>query len=338
MQKPINTGILSFGMSGKLFHSPFVNAHPGFNLSAVVERSEKTAYLRFPEIKSYNSVDELIADPEIELVIINTPNYTHFEFAQKALRAGKHVLVEKPFTVTAAEAKALFKEAKQQNLYILPYQNRRYDSDFLSAKDVVDNGKLGRLVEAHIRYDRYRYTIGPKVFKETPMPGSGLLYDLGPHLLDMVFALFGEPLEWSKTLGYYRPGTQVDDYAYIHLKYPENLQVFITMSMLVVAQQPAFIINGTKGSYVKHRSDIQETQLLKNMSPNDPLYGIEQAGKEGILSIIDEEGKITKEILPPGKSSYLHLFEAVYQTIREHKPYPVKEEQIIQQITILESE
>jgi scyllo-inositol 2-dehydrogenase (NADP+) len=337
MQKPINTGILSFGMSGKLFHTPFVDAHPGFNLSAVVERSEKTAQLRFPEIKSYNSVDELIADPEIELVIINTPNYTHFEFAQKALRAGKHVLVEKPFTVTAAEAQLLFAAAKEHNLYILPYQNRRYDSDFLAAKDVVDSGKMGRLVEAHIRYDRYRYTIGPKVFKETPMPGSGLLYDLGPHLLDMVFALFGEPLEWTKTLGYYRPDTQVDDYAYIHLKYPENLQVFITMSMLVVEQQPAFVINGTKGSYFKHRSDIQETQLLKNMSPDDPLYGIELPGKEGVLSTINEDGQITRSIIPPGKASYIHLFDAVYQTIREGKPYPVKEEQIIQQITILES-
>lgn len=200
MQKPINTGILSYGMSGKLFHTPFIAAHPGFNLDAVVERKEKNAHLRFPGIKSYSTIDELIADPEIELVVINTPNYTHFEFAQKAIRAGKHILLEKPFTVTVAEAEILFEEAEKHNLYLLPYQNRRYDSDFLAVKDIVDGGKLGRLVEAHIRYDRYRYTIGPKVFKETPMPGSGLLYDLGPHLLDMVFALFGEPLEWTKTL------------------------------------------------------------------------------------------------------------------------------------------
>lgn len=337
MQKPINTGILSYGMSGKLFHTPFIAAHPGFNLDAVVERKEKNAHLRFPGIKSYSTIDELMADPEIELVVINTPNYTHFEFAQKAIRAGKHILLEKPFTVTVAEAEILFEEAEKHNLYLLPYQNRRYDSDFLAVKDIVDGGKLGRLVEAHIRYDRYRYTIGPKVFKETPMPGSGLLYDLGPHLLDMVFALFGEPLEWTKTLGYYRPGTQVDDYAYIHLKYPEDLQVFITMSMLVVEQQPAFIINGTKGSYQKRRSDIQEAQLLKNMNPDDPLFGIEEPGKEGILSCMNADGTITKELIPPGKSSYIHLFDAVYQTIRENKPYPVKKEEIIQQITILES-
>jgi len=337
MQKPINTGILSYGMSGKLFHAPFIAAHPGFNLHAVVERKEKTAYLRFPEIKSYSSIEQLIADPEIELVVINTPNYTHFEFAQKAIQAGKHILLEKPFTVTSAEAEILFEEAKKHNIYLLPYQNRRYDSDFLAVKDIIDGGKLGRLVEAHIRYDRYRYTIGPKVFKETPMPGSGLLYDLGPHLLDMVFALFGEPLEWTKTLGYYRPDTQVDDYAYIHLKYPEGLQVFITMSMLVVEQQPAFIINGTKGSYQKRRSDIQEAQLLKNMNPDDPLFGIEEPGKEGILSCMNTDGTVTKELIPPGKSSYIHLFDAVYQTIREHKPYPVKKEEIIRQITILEN-
>lgn len=336
MYNPINTGILSFGMSGKLFHAPFVASHPGFNFNAVVERTAKNAQTLFPGIKSYHSVDELLADPEIELVTINTPNYTHFDFAQKALRAGKHVLLEKPFTVTSAEAKQLFEEAKKLNLHILPYQNRRYDSDFLAVKDVIESGKLGRLVEAHIRYDRYRYTIGPKVFKETPMPGSGLQYDLGPHLLDMVIALFGEPLEWTKSLGYFRPDTQVDDYAVMILKYPDHFQVFITMSMLVVAQQPAFIINGTKGSYSKIRSDIQETQLLKNMSPDDPLYGIEEPGKEGLLSVIEADGSTGKEVIPPGKSSYSNLFEAIYQTIRNGQPYPVTPQQVIQQLTILE--
>ncbi len=202
---------------------------------------------------------------------------------------------------------------------------------------MLGSGKLGRPVEVHVRYDRYRYEIGPKAFKETAVPGSGIQYDLGSHLLDMVFALFGEPLEWNKTLGYFRPGTQVDDYAHIHLKYPENLQVFITMSMLALEQQPAFMINGTKGSYTKQRSDIQEKRLLGNMSPNDPLYGVEEPGKEGRLSYVTATGTITKELVQPVKASYINLFEAVYQTIREGRPYPVKPEQIIKQITILES-
>lgn len=336
MQKPINTGILSFGMSGTLFHAPFLKVHPGFDLTAVVERSEKKAHLQFPDIKSFGSVDEIIADPDIELIIVNTPNYTHFEYALKAIRSGKHVLVEKPFAVSSNEAKLLFEEAKKYNRYVLPFQNRRYDSDFLSVTEVIGSNKLGQLVEVHIRYDRYRYTIGPKVAKETPMPGSGLLYDLGPHLLDMVILLFGKPIGWTKTLGHYRPKTQVNDYATIHLKYPHQLQVFVTMSMLVSDLQPAFIINGTRGSYVKNRTDIQEEQLLEKMSPTDLLYGLEKADNEGILTLIDEEGKRSQERISSGKGSYLNLFNAVYDTLKNNKSYPITEEQIIQQIIILE--
>lgn len=337
MQKPINTGLLSYGMSGKLFHAPFLAAHTGFNLSAVAERSEKKAQLQFPDIKSYPTIEALLADPDLELVIVNTPNYTHFDFAQHALRAGKNVLLEKPFAVTVAEATGLFELADTLNLQILPYQNRRYDSDYLSAKEIIESGKLGRLVEVHIRYDRYRYHIGPKVAKETSMPGSGLLYDLGPHLLDMVINLLGKPLEWRKTLGHFRPDTQVDDYATIHLQYPGEVQVFVTMSMLVADEQPAFMIHGTKGSYIKQRSDIQEKQLLQGMSPDDPRYGIEEEGRSGKLTIVEADGTKTTQLVSVATTNYLNLFEAVHQTIREGEPFPVTREQIIQQIEILES-
>lgn len=337
MKNTIKTGVLSFGMSGKIFHSPFLKEHDGFELNAVVERTKKEAHLTYPKIKSYQSVDELLANPDIELVVVNTPNATHFEFALKALRANKHTLVEKPFTVTSVQAKQLFQEAKLHDLCIMTYQNRRYDNDFLSIINVLDSGKLGNLVEVHMRFDRYRYNIGPKVAKETPIAGSGLLYDLGPHLLDMAISLFGNPINWTKTLGYFRPNTQVDDYAHIHLSYPKGLQVFITMSMLVVDVQPAFIINGTKGSYIKQRTDIQEKQLLEGMLPANPIYGIEAPDKYGVLTTIVNDGKKIQEKITSVKSSYINVFEDVYQTIREGRPYPVTEEQIIQQLEILES-
>lgn len=336
LKNPINTGLLSFGMSGKLFHAPFLNAHNGFELTAVVERSEKKAHIHFSEIKSYDSIDQLLADPNIELVVVNTPNVTHFEFALKAIKAGKHVLVEKPFTVTSAQAKQLFDEGRKHNRFVLPYQNRRYDSDLLSAKHIINSGKLGRLVEFHLRYDRYRHTIGPKVQKETPMRGSGLMYDLAPHLLDAVISHFGIPLKWTKTLGHFRPNTQVDDYAHIHMIYAEELQVFITTSLLVAEAQPAYVLHGTRGSYIKPRADTQEKQLLEDMSPNDPLYGIEKSGDEGVLTTISDDGIKTQEQIASPKSSYLNVFEAVYQTIRRGKPYPVTEEQIKQQLEILE--
>ncbi|HLT50541.1 MAG TPA: Gfo/Idh/MocA family oxidoreductase [Arenibacter sp.] len=335
--KIIKTGILSYGMSGKLFHGPFLKEHRGFDLVAVVERTKKQAQLDYPDIISYDSVDRLLEDGDIDLIVVNTPNLTHFEFALKALRADKHVLVEKPFCVTVAQAQELFAEAGKRDLYILPYQNRRYDSDFLSVKKALDSGKLGTLVEAHLRFDRYRYNIGPKVAKETPVPGSGLLYDLGPHLLDAAIALFGHPAEWRKHTGHFRPHTQVDDYAHIHLLYPEGFQVFITMSMLVVQPQASFVLHGSKGSYIKDRTDIQEKQLLQGMAPGNPLFGLEEANKNGLLYTINEEGEKQVEETESIKSSYIHLFDDLYRTIVEKAPYPVSQEDILQQLAILEA-
>ncbi len=205
MKNTIKTGLLSFGMSGKIFHAPFLKEHCGFELTAVVERTKKKAYLTYPAIKSYNSVTELLADNKIELVVINTPNATHFEFASKAIQANKHVLVEKPFTVNSAQAKQLYREANKNGCCILPYQNRRYDSDFMSVKSIIESGRLGDLAEAHFRYDRYQYRIGSSVWKETAMAGSGIQYNLGSHLLDGVISLFGIPLKWSKKRGAFSP-------------------------------------------------------------------------------------------------------------------------------------
>lgn len=335
MENTIKTGILSYGMSGQLFHSPFVDTHEGFEFTAVVERSQKRAHQKYPDIKSYDSVDALLADDQIELVIVNTPNNTHFEFALKALQMGKHILVEKPFTVTPAQAEQLFEVAKKNDRHALPYQNRRFDSDFLSVKKVIDSGELGKLVEVHIRFDRYKYEIGQKAAKETAVAGSGLLFDLGPHLLDQVISLFGMPLHWTKTLGHFRPNTQVDDYAHIHLTYPDELQVFVTASLLVADTKPAFALNGTKGSYLKYRTDVQEAQLMENRSPKDPLYGLEDDSQKGVLTLMTEDGSKRVENSTVSGSSYLQLFDAVYRTIREGTPYPITAEQIIKQLEIL---
>ncbi len=336
MPHPIKTGILSYGMSGKLFQAPFISAHNGFDLVATVERSVQKMHLDYPGIKSYASVDELIADPSLELVIVNTPSYTHYDYALKALQAGKHALIEKPFTVTVTQAETLFKEAQERGVHVLPYQNRRFDSDYLSVKEVLESGKLGRIVEAYFRYDRYQYAIGPKAFKETPMPGSGLLYDLGPHTLDAVFSLFGLPLRWEKSTGHIRPDTQVDDYAHIHLWYPNDMHIFVTLNMTMVEPLPGFIINGTKGNYIKYRVDTQQQQLQKGMKPNDPLYGIEEPGKEGALSTINDDGTIGHTKIASVQSSYIKLFQAVYDTIRSGKPYFITKEQILKQLEILE--
>lgn len=336
--KPIQTGILSYGMSGRLFHAPFVEANPAFNLYAVTERSKKSARERYPDVKSFDTVEALINDDIVELVIVNTPSNTHFEFAKKALQAGKHVLVEKPFAPTAAEAKELFELARKQGCKIMPYQNRRWDSDFQSLKKVIEGGSLGKLIEVNLRFDRYKKEIGPKTFKETPVPASGITFDLGPHLLDQALSLFGKPSKYFKTTGANRPGSQVDDYLFIHLIYPNNLNVFITASLLCAEPVPSLIAHGSLGSYLKNRSDVQESQLEKEVLPTNIEYGIEPDGSEGTLTAVDEHGKKQTEYVTVLPGNYNGLFEAVCEAIRSDKPYPITEEQIICQLEILSSE
>jgi predicted dehydrogenase len=336
MNRVIKTGVLSYGMSGRLFHCPFLNLHAGFELSAIVERTTKKANKVYPDVKSYDTIDAILNDSEIELIVINTPSSTHFEFALKALKAGKHLLVEKPFTVTSSEAKTLFLEAKKQNCHVMPFQNRRYDSDFLSVKDVVESGRLGNLIEVHFRYDRYVYDISNNQTKETAIPGNGILYNLGPHLVDAAIALFGKPLKWSKVTQANRPNSKIDDYAHVHLEYENGLQVFITASLLVADALPAFVLYGTKGAYIKKRCDVQEAQLQSGILPNHPGYGIEKSRQEGVLTTV-ANGFARKEKIISKKASYMNIFEAVFQTIRNGKPFPVSESQIIQQIEILEN-
>lgn len=338
MEKIINTGLLAYGMSGKLFHAPFFAVHPGFNLSAVTERNQKKAQVDYPEIKSYDSVDELIDDPNIELIVVNTPNFSHYEYTKKALLKGKHVLVEKPFVPTAAEAQELFDLAKQVNKQIFIYHNRRWDSDCLAVQKVIDSGTLGKLVEVHIRFDRYRNTIGPKSFKEEVVPGTGLQYDLGSHLLDQVISLFGQPLSFYKILGKNRKGTKVDDYFHFHLAYPDSLQVFVCSSMLVTDPQAACVIHGENGSLIKHRADTQEAQLLKGIKPGSPGFGDEPEELAALLTLMNPDGSKKQMHLASEKGSYMLLFEDIYQALVNNQPFAVTEEQVLLQLRILEAE
>jgi len=337
MNREIITGILAYGMSGKVFHAPFIHSHPGFKLHAITERNTKQAASDYHGIISYDTVDDLINDPSIELVIINTPNFTHYEYATKALKAGKHILAEKPFTATIEEAKELFHLADSLGKQIFFYQNRRWDSDFSAVRQVIESGVLGKLNEVHFRYDRYRNVIGPKTFKEEPYSASGLMYDLGPHLLDQAISVFGKPDTFHKILGKNRKGTKVDDYFSIHLGYPNSVNVFVHSNLLLVDALPAFVLHGDQGSLHKKRSDIQEEQLLKGMKLTEEGYGIELSGNEGKLTLIDEMGNKTVHAVKSLAGSYLPLFDAVYEAIVNNIPYPVTREQVLTQIEILQA-
>ena len=333
---PVRTGLLAYGMSGKLFHAPFLAAHPGFDLRAVVERHAPRMAADYPGVRSYPGVAEFLADPALELVVVNAPSPVHAALARQSLRAGKHVLVEKPVAATSAEWHELTALAREHNRHLLAYQNRRWDTDFGAVRRVVQSGRLGPLIEAHFRYDRYKMALNTKAFKEAPGPAVGLAYDLGPHLVDQAISLFGRPLAVGQVQGCFRPGSRVDDFFSFHLRYPAGLNVWLTAGLLVAAPGPAYVLHGTRGSYQKDRADPQEAQLLAGVRPTDPAYGHEPPGRDGRLTLAGPDGPLRTRPDPAAPGNYLGLFDAVLQTIRHGQPYPIRDEEVAWQLEILE--
>lgn len=337
-KKQINTGILSFGMSGRIFHAPFIHNNSHFNLTSVVERTKKTAQSIYPTIKSYNSIAELLADDTIELVVVNTPNHTHFQFAVKALQAGKHVLLEKPAVENLEQLQQLVLLSEQTGKKLFIYQNRRFDSHFMLVKSIIESGQLGKLTEVHIRFDRYKMELGQKDFKEnSDFTSSGLVYDLGPHVLDQAISLFGKPLKAIKTTANNREGSTVPDYFHYHLFYPDNLNVFVTSNLLVADPQVAFVVHGTKGTFTKNMADVQEDQLIAGIQPSDELYGMEDQNNEGKLLTISSDGTKKTQFIAAEKGDYGLLFEAIYNNLRHDIAYPITLEQIKWQIELLQA-
>ena len=338
MSSPIVSGILSYGMSGRIFHAPFLSTDPAFKLKAVVERHEKKAAKRYPDIISYDSIDAILRDDEIELIVVNTPNFLHYEHAKRALEAGKHVLLEKPAAATVADVRELFAIAREMDRRLMVYQNRRWDSGFLSVKEVIESGRLGELIEIQFRMDRYKPQPGVKFFKEQKeLPANGIVYDLGSHLIDNVIALFGRPLSYDKVTAIHRENSEVADYFSLRMTYPHQLNVYLSASLLSIEPLPGFVVIGSLGTFIKERTDVQETQLDTGMLPTDPAYGLEPGGSEGKLVTAGVDGAKVVEWIPSKRGGYIELFEAIHHTIRNGALYPVTEEQVVWQLGLLEA-
>jgi scyllo-inositol 2-dehydrogenase (NADP+) len=320
-EKIIRTGICSYGMSGKLFHAPFIQQHPGFELAAIVERSKNESRERYPDSKLYRSVDEMIADPSLQLIIVNTPVQTHYDYAKKAIGAGKHVIVEKPFTVSAAEAEELVELAVKKGVMLFVYQNRRYDGDYKTVKELLDKKTLGDIKEVEIRYDRYRPEISYKKHKETDLPGAGITYDLGAHLVDQSLQLFGQPEAIFADLLAMRDGSPVDDYFELILFYP-GMRVRLKGSCFVKEPVPEYILHGSKGTFLQRRSDLQETLLLKGVVPSLEPWCPAPDQPDGLLHIVSDNGDIREERTSPA-GNYMFYFEDVYKAMHGEIPNPV---------------
>ena len=332
---PINTALCSFGMSGWVFHAPFLSVDPHFKFYGVLERTKNLAQEKYPDVKTFRTFEEMLADENIELVIVNTPSVTHFELSMQVINAGKHLIVEKPFTATAFQAEELIAAAKKNNVKLSVYQNRRYDSDYRTVKKILDEGWLGKIIDAEIHYDRYTPELSYKIHKETPTPAVGCVYDLGSHLIDQALQLFGMPVALSADITINRPGSKVDDYFDIKLFYPSH-RMSLKSSYYVREPLPGYIFHGTLGSFIKHKTDVQETDLQAHKKPGGPDWGKEPESQNGFLHT-EKDGKIIKEHISSLKGNYGDYYSGMYEAIRNNAEVPVTSESAMDVIKVIEA-
>jgi len=319
MQK-IKTALLSYGMSGKVFHAPFLHFHPGFELLGAWERTKKLIQNDFPEVKSYSTIEELLAD-DADLVIVNTPVETHYEYAKKVLLAGKNTIVEKAFTTTVAQAQELAAIAKEKGVKLAVFQNRRWDSDFKTVQTILSQKLLGQIVEAEIHFDRFNPVLSPKLHKETANSGAGILKDLGPHIIDQALCLFGMPKSVFADIRITREHSLVDDYFDILLYY-SDFRVRLKAGFFVREANPAYTIHGKKGSFLKPRGDIQEDELKLGKKPNLDNWGTESIENQGLLHT-EINGEIIKNLIPTLQGNYYDFFDGIYNSIINNTVEPV---------------
>ncbi len=319
--KIIKTGLIGFGTGGEFFHAPFIHALEEFELTAVLERSKEKSKERYPNANIVRTPEELLSINEIELIVITTPNSTHFELAKSALEAGKHVVLDKPFTVTSVESNALIQLAKEKKKILTVYHNRRFHCDFKTLQTLLTKNELGNVTEYLACFDRFRPELRPTMWKEVKGPGSGILYDLGSHLIDQVLVLFGKPLAISAELKIERPGAKAIDYFEINFHY-KNHKAILRSGMLVKDPGPIFRVTGSKAVYTKFGTDPQEAMLRAGLMPK----GIEWAKEsEESWGEISSDGIVKKVV--PIYSDYRDFYRNVSKAIRLGEPLAVSPEQ-----------
>jgi scyllo-inositol 2-dehydrogenase (NADP+) len=328
--KILNVGLIGFGLSGRYFHSPFLSTNPNFKLKTVVERSKNEAQEFDPTIENARSVDELLSDPSIDLVFVCTPNESHFRYAMDALENGKHVVIEKPFSATEEEGKQLVALAKEKGLILTAYQNRRWDSDFLTIQKLLAEDKLGNIVEYECRYDRFRPVVPTESWKEKSVPVGGNLYNLGPHLIDQALVLFGEPETVTAEIRSVRPNSEIDDYFDVRLGYADKL-VIVKSSLMVYENFLRYNLHGTKGSFIKGGLDPQEETLRQNILPTTQPWGREPENRWGKLYSEDHTGTVESE---PG--DYAPFYQNVYDAIVNGAELAVKPEEILRTCRVID--
>ncbi|MGG4554217.1 oxidoreductase [Paenibacillus sp. FSL W8-0186] len=329
----IQVGLIGFGLSGSVFHAPLIDRTEGMTLAAVVSSQPAKVKGIYPQAKVYEDVETLLSDPEIQLVVVSSPNLTHYEYAAQALEAGKHVVVEKPFTNSSAEADRLIALAKEKKLLLTVYHNRRWDNDFLTISRLLDSGVLGSVSYYEAHFDRFRPEVTGR-WREQDLPGSGILYDLGSHLIDQALTLFGKPNTVWADLRKERRGSKANDYFHLVLGY-SNLRVVLHSGSLVREQGPRFILHGDRGSFIKHGFDPQEAQLRKGSGPGDENWGRDNEANYGKLTT-DIGGLAVSGTVETLTGSYETFYRKLADAISSGQPSPVAAEDARDVIRIIE--
>jgi scyllo-inositol 2-dehydrogenase (NADP+) len=326
----IRTGLIGYGLGGMAFHAPLIAAVPELDLAAIVTSRPDVVHERHPDVKGVPDATTLLADPAIDLVVVSTPNDTHFPLAKAALEAGKHVVIDKPFANSVANAEELLALAQKQGKVLSVFHNRRWDSDFLTLRKLLDGGALGDVTLYEARWDRFRPALRGN-WHEIAGPGGGVLIDLGPHLIDQALALFGPPQSITADIAAQREGSLVDDYFELTLNYG-RMRAILSSAAIVPAPRPRFAVHGTQASFVKHGLDPQEMQLRDGGRADDPGHGVEDAAIYGTL--IGGDG--TKRSIPSERGDYRHFYSGVAHAINEGAPPPVSPADALAVLRIIE--
>ena len=335
----IRTALIGFGFSGKTFHAPFLKNSPCFSVTHIVSRRHEDIKSAFsenqPVILGQDELDLVFQNPDIDLAIITTPSSMHYYTAKQALLHGKHVVVEKPFVLDSAHGEELIKIAENKNLVLSVYCNRRWDSDFLTIKSLLNENALGQIFSFKARYDRYRPSPQNHRWKESTQPGAGILWELGPHLIDQAIMLFGTPHTVYADAFPQRPGARAIDYFDIRFTYPNGLRVCLSASTLVFSPCPKYEVHGFHGSFIKYGCDPQEQALINGTSPLDTHFGEENIKDYGTL-VQMEEGRKTTRNYPSQRGSYETFFRQLAQSIQGQATPPAKPKEALTTIKLIQ--
>ena len=331
----IDVGLIGFGVAGRAFHAQVIRATPGLRLAAIVQRHGNEAAEKYPDVRVVRSVEELLDIREIRLVVIATPNETHAPIARQCLEAGRDVVVDKPFATTLKEAEGLVELAQKCGRLITVYQNRRYDGDFQALRQIVADGTLGRIVRFETNYDRFRPDLKPGAWRERVGPGSGIFFDIAPHLIDHALVLFGLAEAVTADIRMERTVAVVDDSFDVMLHYPGGMRAVLRSTMLAVASRPRFVLHGTRGSFFKQSFDPQEINLRRGYIPESGPWGGEPEEDWGVRTTVEND-VVTKRSVPSATSDYRDYYANVRDAILGRATLAVTPEYALEVMRVLE--